>query len=82
MKLVAVVALVVSIVSIVLILRLTMMEQSESEPTISLPPPQPTSTPCETLTRLLADAQTGSAAGVISQEIGSLMSGCDLILPR
>ena len=82
MKLVVVVALVVSIVSIVFILRLTIMDQSESEPTISLAPPQPTATPCETLTKLLADAQTGPAAAVISHELGSLMSGCDLVLPR
>ena len=82
MKLVAVVAFVVAIVSMVLILRLTTMEQSESEPTISLPPSQPTATPCETLIQLLADAQTGLATGLILQEIGSLTSGCELIPPR
>lgn len=82
MKLVAVITVVVSIVAIVLIFRLTGMEQSESEPTISLAPPQPTATPCETLTQLLADAQTGPATGLISQEIGSLASGCELIHSR
>ena len=71
MKLVAVVALVVSIVSLVLILRLTLMEQRHSEPAISLPRPQPTPTRCESLTQLLADAQSERGAAVFVQQLSN-----------
>ncbi len=72
----------ITIVTIVLILRLTTWNQSESEPTVSLRTPQPTATACDTLSQLLAEAQTGLTAGVLSQELESMVSACNLVLPR
>ncbi len=72
----------ITIVTIVLILRLTTWKQTESELIVSLRTPQPTATACDTLSQLLAEAQTGLTAGVISHEFESMVSGCNLILPR
>lgn len=67
MKLVGILTMMVSIVSLVLIAWIILAKPWESEPvTVSLPPPQPTETLCETLTQQMADAMTEHAAAMLN----------------